>query len=123
MLLVFLLQCITTEHVSVLCQTAVSTSCDAVKVKMLSILGYIGKMAAAREDTLEVLKVSESQSSQHISKCLCVFLRHFYQVNQSIIGLSSGTHSVHSCYRLNQRFIRQFMSLIRVPLLHAFKTQ
>ncbi|XP_031565135.1 HEAT repeat-containing protein 3-like [Actinia tenebrosa] len=49
-------QCITAEHVTVLCQTAVNTPCDAVKVKLLSILGYIGKMAATRDDTVDVLQ-------------------------------------------------------------------
>ncbi|KXJ13577.1 HEAT repeat-containing protein 3 [Exaiptasia diaphana] len=49
-------QYITADQVTLLCQTASTTNCDAVKVKVLSILGYIGKMAASRDDSLEVLK-------------------------------------------------------------------
>ncbi|KAK3755936.1 hypothetical protein QZH41_020472 [Actinostola sp. cb2023] len=49
-------QFITADQVSLLSQTAMSTQCEAVRVKVLSILGYIGKMAAARDDTQELLK-------------------------------------------------------------------
>jgi len=40
-----------------LCQSTAVTSCEAVKVKLISILGFIGKMAAKKDNTLEVLKV------------------------------------------------------------------
>ena len=40
-----------------LCQFTAVTSCEAVKVKLLSILGFIGKMAAKKDNTLDVLKV------------------------------------------------------------------
>ncbi|KAK3707980.1 hypothetical protein QZH41_010746, partial [Actinostola sp. cb2023] len=49
-------QFITADQVSLLSQTAMSTQCEAVRVKVLSILGYIGKMAATRDDTQELLK-------------------------------------------------------------------
>lgn len=49
-------QCITTEHVTTLCRITADTSCDAAKVKLLSILGIIGKMAGKKDNTLEVLK-------------------------------------------------------------------
>lgn len=49
-------QCITAEHVTTLCRITADTSCEAAKVKLLSILGFIGKMAAKRDNTLEVLK-------------------------------------------------------------------
>ncbi|XP_058944174.2 HEAT repeat-containing protein 3 [Pocillopora verrucosa] len=49
-------QCITTEHVTTLCRITADTSCEAVKVKLLSILGIIGKMAGKKDNTLEVLK-------------------------------------------------------------------
>lgn len=57
-------QYITADQVALLCQTATSTNCDAVKVKVLSILGYIGKMAASRDDSHEVLKVKLDCRSQ-----------------------------------------------------------
>ena len=40
-----------------LCRFTAVTSCEAVKVKLISILGFIGKMAAKKDNTLEVLKV------------------------------------------------------------------
>lgn len=49
-------QCITTEHVTTLCRITADTSCEAAKVKLLSILGIIGKMAGKKDNTLEVLK-------------------------------------------------------------------
>lgn len=49
-------QCITADHVTTLCRITADTSCEAAKVKLLSILGFIGKMAAKRDNTLEVLK-------------------------------------------------------------------
>ncbi|KAM7444782.1 hypothetical protein ABFA07_006579 [Porites harrisoni] len=49
-------QCITAEHVTILCRVAVETSCEAVKVKLISILGFIGKMAARKDNRLEILK-------------------------------------------------------------------
>lgn len=49
-------QCITFEHVTTLCRVTADTTCDAIKVKLISILGYIGKMAAKRDNTLEILK-------------------------------------------------------------------
>lgn len=57
MLLSYLSQCITTEHVTTLCRNTADTSCEAAKVKLLSILGIIGKMAGKKDNTLEVLKV------------------------------------------------------------------
>ena len=50
-------QCITGEHVTILCQVTTETSCEAVKVKLVSILGFIGKMAAKKDNTLQVLTV------------------------------------------------------------------
>lgn len=49
-------QCITAEHVTMLCRFTSVTSCEAVKVKLISILGFIGKMAAKKDNTLDVLK-------------------------------------------------------------------
>lgn len=49
-------QCITTEHVTTMCRITADTSCEAAKVKLLSILGIIGKMAGKKDNTLEVLK-------------------------------------------------------------------
>lgn len=49
-------QCITNEHVTTLCRITADTSCEAAKVKLLSILGIIGKMAGKKDNTLEVLK-------------------------------------------------------------------
>lgn len=57
MLFSYLSQCITTEHVTTLCRITADTSCEAAKVKLLSILGIIGKMAGKKDNTLEVLKV------------------------------------------------------------------
>ena len=42
---------------TMLCQVTPETSCEAVKVKLISILGYIGKMAARKDNTLDILKV------------------------------------------------------------------
>lgn len=49
-------QCITSEHVTTLCRVTSEASCEAIKVKLISILGYIGKMAARKDNTLGVLK-------------------------------------------------------------------
>ena len=57
MLFSYLSQCITNEHVITLCRITADTSCEAAKVKLLSILGIIGKMAGKKDNTLEVLKV------------------------------------------------------------------
>lgn len=50
-------QCITAEHVTTLCRVTADTTCEAIKVKLISILGYIGKMAAKKDNTQEILKV------------------------------------------------------------------
>ena len=42
---------------TILCRFTAETSCEAVKVKLISILGFIGKMAAKKDNALEVLKV------------------------------------------------------------------
>ena len=52
-----LLQYITAEQVALLCQTTAATNCEAIKVNLISILGFVGKMAAKKEDTLDILKV------------------------------------------------------------------
>ena len=57
MLFSYLSQCITNEHVTTLCRITADTSCEAAKVKLLNILGIIGKMAGKKDNTLEVLKV------------------------------------------------------------------
>ncbi|XP_029191055.2 HEAT repeat-containing protein 3-like [Acropora millepora] len=49
-------QCITAEHVTTLCRVTADTTCEAIKVKLISILGYIGKMAAKKDNTQEILK-------------------------------------------------------------------
>lgn len=49
-------QCITAEHVTTLCRVTAETTCEAIKVKLISILGYIGKMAAKKDNTQEILK-------------------------------------------------------------------
>lgn len=41
-----------------LCQFTAETLCEAVKVKLISILGFIGKMVAKKDNTLDVLKVT-----------------------------------------------------------------
>ena len=40
-----------------LCRVTADTTCEAIKVKLISILGYIGKMAAKKDNTQEILKV------------------------------------------------------------------
>lgn len=42
---------------TILCRFTAEASCEAVKVKLISILGFIGKMAAKKDNVLEVLKV------------------------------------------------------------------
>ncbi|XP_032225464.2 HEAT repeat-containing protein 3 isoform X2 [Nematostella vectensis] len=49
-------QYVTTDQVSILCQCTTNASCEAIRVKLISTLGYIGKLAATRDDTGDVLK-------------------------------------------------------------------
>ena len=69
---------------TVLCRVTAQTSCEAVKVKLISILGYIGKMAARKDNTLEILKVR----FLYLTTITRAKLKGSYQVNLSSEGKS-----------------------------------
>lgn len=83
-ILIYFLQCITAEHVTTLCRVTADTTCEAIKVKLLSILGYIGKMAAKKDNTQEILKVLSILFMQ-----ICILRR---------LNVLMKVHSIYSYY-------------------------
>ena len=41
-----------------MCQSTATSACEAVKVNLISILGFVGKMAAKKDNTLDILTVT-----------------------------------------------------------------